>query len=162
MKPQLFDLFQAQIRNEFESAYKYLGMAAYFETTPFKGFAGWMRLQAKEETEHAMKFFDYVHDRGHHLKLPAIQAMVTDYASPLEAFRETLAHEQLVTSLINEMYRVAVEVQDYAAQTLLQWYIAEQVEEEKQVQDFIDLLETAGSDVASLLIIDKSAAKRSS
>jgi ferritin len=161
MKQQLFDLFQAQIRNEFESAYKYLGMAAYFETTPFKGFASWMRLQAKEETEHAMKFFDYVHDRGHHLQLPAIQAMATEYASPLAAFRETLAHEQLVTSLINEMYRVALEVQDYAAQVLLQWYISEQVEEEKQARDFIDRLEMADGDTTSLLFIDKLAAKRS-
>ncbi|MDR0590450.1 MAG: ferritin [Puniceicoccales bacterium] len=162
MKQQLFDLFQAQIRNELESAYKYLGMAAYFETTPFKGFASWMRLQAKEEIEHATKFFDYVHDRGHHLQLPAIQAVATEYASPLEAFCEALAHEQLVTRLINGMYRVAIEVEDYAAQILLQWYIAEQVEEETQAQDFIDRLEMADGDVSSLLIIDKSAGKRSS
>jgi ferritin len=161
MEQKLLDLFLNQIRNEFESAYKYLGMAAYFETTPFEGFASWMRFQAKEEIEHAMKFFDYVRDRDHHLELLPIQAMPTQYASPLEAFREALAHEQLVTRLINEMYRTAFEIQDYAAQILLQWYITEQVEEEKQVRDIIDKLEIPGGDISKLLAIDKIVGKRS-
>jgi ferritin len=162
MEKKLLDLFQEQIKNELESSYKYLGMAAYFETTPFEGFASWMRLQAKEEVEHAMKLFDYVNERGNSLQLLPIQSMPTAYASPLAVFREAQAHEQLVTRLINEMYRVAIEVRDYAAQILLQWYVAEQVEEEKQVQTIVDQLAIADQNTAAILTIAHNTGKRSS
>jgi ferritin len=160
IEKKLFQLFEEQIKNELESSYKYLGMSAYFETTPFKGFAKWMRSQALEEIEHAMKLFDYVNDRGNSIALLPILSMPTQYESPLAAFREALSHERLVTRLINEMYRVAVEVHDYGAQILLQWYITEQVEEEKQVQDLIDQLDIANNHPSSLLAVDRTAGKR--
>jgi ferritin len=160
IEKKLLDLFLEQIRNELESGYKYLGMAAYFESTPYKGFAKWMRKQAKEETEHAMKFFDYVNNRGNCVELFPIVSMPTRYTSPLEVFQETLAHEQQVTHLIHEMYRVALEVKDFAAQILLQWYITEQVEEEKQAQDILDQIEAVGDNIATLMKIDSKVGKR--
>jgi ferritin len=160
IEKNLLDLFQEQIRNELGSAYKYLGMAAYFESTPYKGFAKWMRKQAKEETEHAIKFFDYVNDRGNHVELFPLASEPTHYSSPLEVFQEALAHEQRVTHLIHEMYRVALEIKDFAAQILLQWYIAEQVEEEKQAQDILDQIETVGNNIAALMKVDSKVGKR--
>jgi ferritin len=160
IEKKLLDLFQEQIRNELESAYKYLGMAAYFESTPYGGFAKWMRKQAQEEMEHAMKFFDYVNDRGNHIELFPIASMPTHYTSPREVFQETLAHEQQVTHLIHEMYRVALETKDFAAQILLQWYITEQVEEEKQAQDILDQIEAVGDNIAALMKIDSRVGKR--
>jgi ferritin len=160
IEKKLLDLFQEQIRNELESAYKYLGMAAYFESTAYKGFAKWMRKQALEEIEHGMKLFDYVNDRGNHVELFPLPSEATHYPSPLEVFRETLKHEQRVTHLIHEMYRVAIEIQDFAAQILLQWYITEQVEEEKQVQDILDQMEAAGDNAVALMKIDSKLGKR--
>ena len=160
MDPKLVDLFQQQIKNEFESAYIYLGMAAYFDASPYSGFASWMHLQASEEIEHGMKFFKYLNERGHHIELLPIARATTHYESPLAAFKKALAHEQLVTSLINEMYRVAVELKDYAAQIELQWFIKEQVEEEEQVQQIIDQLELVGDNMPGVLSIDRNAGKR--
>jgi ferritin len=160
IEKKLLDLFQEQIRNELESAYKYLGMAAYFESTPHTGFAQWMRRQAREEMEHAMKLFDHVNDRGNHVELLPLAVMPTHYPSPLEAFRETLKHEQWVTHLIHEMYGVAIEIKDFAAQVLLQWYVSEQVEEEKQVRDILSQIEIAGDNIAALMKIDSKAGKR--
>lgn len=160
IQEKLLQLFQKQINYEFESAYIYLGMAAYFETTPYKGFAAWMRKQAKEEIDHGMRFFDYLCDRGHRIELPMIPEVSTYYDSPLSAFLRALEHEQLVTSRINELYRVAGEVRDYAAQIALEWFISEQVEEEKQVQDLVDQIQLAGDNVSGLMAIDRSASKR--
>jgi ferritin len=160
MEKKLLNLFQAQIKNELESAYKYLGMSAFFETTAFKGFAEWMRAQTKEEIEHSIKLFDYINDRGHRVELLPIASMPTQYNSPLEVFQAALAHEQFVTRLINEMYGVAIEVRDYAAQTFLQWYIDEQVEEEKQVQDILDRMEISGNSISSLLALDRMLSQR--
>jgi ferritin len=157
---KLLDLFQEQINKEFESAYKYLGMAAYFQTTPFQGFATWMRHQTEEELAHGMKLFDYVHSRGHCAQLLPIASMPTQYSSALEIFKGALAHEQFITHSINEMYRVALEVRDYAAQILLQWYIAEQVEEEEQVQEIVDQLEFLGDNMAGIMAINRTAGKR--
>jgi ferritin len=151
---------QEQLNNEFGAAYKYLDMVAYFEATPYKGFASWMRKQAQEEIEHAMKFFDYIVDRGNCVELKPIHLEVIHYNSPLEVFKEALAHEQRVTQLIHELYRVALEVNDFAAQVLLHWYIEEQVEEEKQVQDIIDQIQIVGDNMAALMAVDRAVRKR--
>ncbi|MDR1591095.1 MAG: ferritin [Puniceicoccales bacterium] len=160
IEKKLLDLFLEQIRNELESAYKYLGMSAYFESTPYKGFAKWMRKQAIEETEHAIKLFDYVNERGNHVELFPLEPMPTHYASPLEVFQETLNHERQVTHLISEMYVAALEVRDFAAQIFLQWYITEQVEEERQAQDILDLIEVAADNTSALMGIDRQVSQR--
>ena len=160
MDQKLVDLFQQQIKNEFESAYIYLGMAAYFDASPYAGFASWMHLQFHEEMEHGMRFFKYLSERGHHVELFPIPTATTHYNSPLEAFKAALGHEQLVTRLINEMYRVAVELKDYAAQIELEWFIKEQVEEEEQTQHIVDQLTLVRDNVAAALAIDRIAGKR--
>lgn len=157
---KLLQLMNEQLRNEFEAAYKYLGMAAYLETTPYKGMAHWMRVQSKEETEHAMKIFDYINSRCNHVELLPITNMPTMYNSPLDAFKEALKHEQLVTSLVNTMYKTAFELNDYASQFFLQWYITEQVEEEEQVQDIIDQIEAVQDSKSGIFAINSKLANR--
>lgn len=157
---RLLILFNQQLRNELESAYKYLGMAAYLETTPFHGMAHWMRKQSTEELSHGMKFFDFINSRGNHVELADIAAQPTRYSSPLEAFRAALKHERLVTSLINELYTLALELNDYASQEFLRWFISEQVEEEAGVTTIIDQLEAVENSQAGLLVIDRMLAKR--
>jgi len=154
---KLEELINKQIQMEFESRYAYLAMSAWFETTPFGGFAQWMRLQASEENFHAMKFFDYLNDRFGTVKLMSIGEPKASYESPLDAFRASLSHEQKVTASINDLYAAAMEEKDFATMEFLNWFLSEQVEEEKSVQDMIDELELAGSDPDALLRLDKKA-----
>lgn len=149
-----------QINNELSSYYSYLAMTAYLETTPFSGFAGWMRSQAEEEKAHAMKIFDYLNDRGGKVVLKAIDQPKTDYSSPLEIFKTSLNQEMQVTSQINELYETAREEKDFTTQAFLDWFLDEQVEEEKSAQDMVDRLEFAGDKPEALLLLDTQAANR--
>lgn len=157
IKPAIEDLINQQIQMEFESRYAYLAMSAWFETTPFQGFASWMRRQASEENFHAMKFFDYLNDRFGTVKLLPIGEPAADFGSPLAAFRASLAHEQKVTASIHALYEAAMAEKDFATLEFLNWFLSEQVEEEKTVQDVIDELELAGDDPDALLRLDKKA-----
>lgn len=151
------DLINKQIQMEFESRYAYLAMSAWFETTPFQGFAAWMRRQASEENFHAMKFFDYLNDRFGTVKLLPIGEPKASFSSPLEAFKSSLSHEEKVTASINSLYEAAQAEKDFATMEFLNWFLSEQVEEEKTVQDVIDELELAGEDPDALLRLDKKA-----
>jgi ferritin len=144
-----------QIQREFASAYIYLSMAAYFEATTLPGFANWMRIQFHEEQAHAIKFFDFVHDRGGVVKLQPIEGPPTEFKSPVEVFEITLGHEQKVTGHINDLYALAVEERDYPSQTLLQWYIDEQVEEEKNAGDILGMLKMIAGNPHALLMLDR-------
>jgi ferritin len=143
-----------QITHEMASAYLYLSMSAYFESENLPGFAHWMKVQFEEEQEHALKFFEYIHDRGGKVSLQPIPQVEVEFGSPLEVFKKTLAHEQHVTSLINKIYKVAVAEDDVASQIFLQWFINEQVEEEKNASTILDLLEKVGSSVGALYQVD--------
>jgi ferritin len=158
-KPVL-DLMNEQITHEMASAYIYLSMSAYFETINLPGFASWMKLQFEEEQEHAMKFYEFVLDRGEKVTLQAIPGPRTDFASPLEAFQVTYEHEQKVTALINNIYKVALEQNDVASQVFLHWFITEQVEEEKNASTIVDILTKIGSSVGSLYQLDHQLGKR--
>jgi ferritin len=149
-----------QISLEFSSAYAYLGMAAYFEQSPFTGFAKWMELQSKEELGHAAKFFKYVIERGGKVALQAIPEPKSDFKSPLEAFRASLGHEQKVSASICGLYELAQAERDFATLSFLQWFLDEQVEEEKTVADIITKLELVGENHNGLYQVDKLAAKR--
>jgi ferritin len=149
-----------QIKYELESAYIYLSMAAYFESINLPGFAHWMRIQTGEEQEHAMKFFDFIYDRGGRVVLQAIPQPPADFASPLDAFEKALAHEQKVTGLINDLYALAVEGKDYASQTFLQWFVDEQVEEEKSAGDIVEMLKMIGDKGQALFMADRQLAQR--
>lgn len=154
------DAMNKQIMYEMQSAYLYLSMSAYFESENLPGFAKWMRVQFEEEQEHALKFFDYIHDRGGKVSLEAFPQVNVDFASPKAAFEETYAHEQKVTSLILGIYDVAVKEKDVASQIFLQWFIDEQVEEEKNASSILDMLNRIGSSAGSLYQLDHQLGKR--
>jgi ferritin len=149
-----------QIGHELASAYFYLSATGYFEAINLTGFARWMRLQAQEEVAHAMKFFDFINDRGGRAALPAIPAPPADFQSPLDAFTRALEHEQTVTGLINALYTLAVQEEDYPAQVLLQWFITEQVEEEKSATTMMEELKLVGSNTSALLLLNNEAGAR--
>ena len=149
-----------QINHELFSAYLYLSMSAYFEASSLPGFAKWTRMQAQEETEHALKFFDYIADRGGRIELQAIDKPQKEWGSALEAFKAVLGHEQKVTSLINKLYATAVAEKDYATEVLLHWFISEQVEEEKNATAIVDQLQMMEEHKAAIINIDHHVGKR--
>ena len=149
-----------QIKNELYSAYQYLAMAAYCESANLPGFAHWMRTQAREETEHAMKFYDFILDRSGQVVLQAIDQPVAEFSSPLEVFERALEHEQEVTAMINDLYGLAVRENDYASQTFLQWFVTEQVEEEKNAGDVVETLRMIGDKSEALFLLDRELAGR--
>jgi ferritin len=144
-----------QIRDELYSAYLYLSMSAYFEANNRPGSARWMRLQSEEEVSHAMKLFDYMNDRGSRVVLQGIEQPPAEFASTLDIFEKALAHEQKVTGLINSIYELAVKENDYPTQIELQWFITEQVEEEKSAGDIVDQLKMVGDHGPSLIMLDR-------
>ena len=148
------DAMNEQIKHEFHSAYVYLSMTAYCEAANLPGFAHWMRLQAAEEVEHALKFFNFINDRSGRVQLQAIDQPPVEFASPLDVFEQALAHEQHITGLINRIYGLAVQEQDYASQAFLQWFVTEQVEEEKNASDVVERLKLAGDSKHALLMLD--------
>lgn len=151
----LQDAINDQINFELFSAYLYLSMSAHFETQNLPGFANWTRVQYQEETGHAMKFYKYVFDRSGVVTLKAIAQPTIKFKTPLDIFKEVLKHEQKVTSLINKLYELAVKEKDYAAQIFLQWFINEQVEEEKNATDIINMLAMIGDSSVSLIMADR-------
>jgi len=156
---KMLEALNSQINAELWSAYLYLSMSADFENKGYEGFAHWFRMQYKEETEHALKFFDYINDRGGTVRLHTIKEVPQTWATPLGAFEEVQAHEIKVTELIHNLMDLAVQEKDYATQNLLRWYIDEQVEEEKNVQTILDKLKRVG-DGGGLVYIDKELKKR--
>lgn len=149
-----------QIHHELHSAYVYLSMSAYLEAANFNGFAQWMRMQSKEEVNHAMKLFDYVNDRNGRVVLKALEQPPTDFKSVLDTFENALQHEMKVTRMIHSLYELATREMDYATQVALQWFINEQVEEEATANTVVDRLKIAGNDGAALLILDREMGSR--
>lgn len=143
-----------QIKNELYSAYLYLSMAAYCESINLGGFAHWLRLQYEEEVSHAMKFFDHINNRGGRVVLQAIDQPPSDFKSPLQLFENVLEHELKVTGMINKLYEIAQKEKDYPAQIMLQWFIEEQVEEEKTASEIVEQLKLIGDRGPALLILN--------
>lgn len=154
------DAINEQIKHEFYAAYTYLSMSAYFEANNLPGFGAWMRAQAREEITHGMKLFDFVNDRGGRVLLKAVDAPPTDFKSPLDVFEHALKHEQKVTAMINTLYETAAKANDFAAQVALQWFITEQVEEEKTADLIVEQLKMIGNDRPALLMLDRELGSR--
>jgi ferritin len=150
-----------QLNAELYSSYLYLSMNAYFKSVNLDGFANWMYYQAQEELEHAMKFYDFVIQRGGKVQLLQIAAPPTEWDSPLAVFEATLEHEQKVTGLINNLVDVAHEERDHATNIFLQWFVSEQVEEEESVGGVLEQLKLMGDAKGGLFMIDRELAKRS-
>ncbi|WP_395745825.1 ferritin [Prosthecobacter sp.] len=160
LNPKLTKLLNEQINNEMSSSYVYLAMASWFERTPYTGFAQWMFAQSREETVHALKFYQYLVDRDAKVELQPIAQPKMDYKSPQDVFQHSLQQEEKVTQQINDLYEVAEQVKDHASKNLLLWFLNEQMEEEKTVRDMLDRLKLAGEDPASLLVLDREAGNR--
>ncbi len=154
------DAMNEQIKNELYSAYLYLSMSAHFESKTLGGFAKWLRLQAQEELEHAMKFYDFILERGGEVTLKAIDQPPSSWNSNLEAFFQVLEHEQKVTKLIHDLYELALKEKDYPSQVMLQWFIDEQVEEEKNATEVIEKLKMIEAHGTAVLMLDHELGKR--
>lgn len=154
------DALNDQVNAELYSAYLYLSMAAYFESINLPGFANWMRVQTQEELMHAMKIYDYVHQRGGTVKLKPIDGPPAEWKSPLAVFEAAYKHEQKVTGLINKLVNLAIEDKDHAANTFLQWFINEQVEEEKSANEIVQKLKLLADAPGGLYMLDNQMGQR--
>lgn len=138
-----------QMNRELYSAYLYLGISSYFESINLKGFASWMRVQSQEEIIHAMKFYSYILAKGGKALMQDIEAPPNDWKSPADAFARSLAHEELVTSLIDDLVNLALSEKDNSTNTFLQWFVTEQVEEESSFDEVLQKLKLLGKDTGS-------------
>ena len=160
MNTKLQKALTEQVNKELFSAYLYLGMATYCESISLDGFGQWMKVQAQEEMIHAMKIFTFLGDRGVRVELPAIAKPETDFTSVLDVFQKTLAHEKKVTASIDKVYSIAKEVKDNASVVFLEWFITEQVEEEKSASDILEKLKLIGKDSGAILMLDQTLGAR--
>lgn len=160
LSKKIEEAFNKQINKEFYSSYLYLSMAAYFESKNLKGFASWMKIQVDEENSHAMKFFDFVNQRGSKVKLLKIEAPKTSWINPTKVFEEVLAHEKFITKSITELYNLTQKENDIASSIFLNWFIQEQIEEENTAKEILEKLKLIKDDQATLYLLDKELASR--
>ncbi len=151
----MLDALNDQINMELRSAYAYLAMSAYCERMHFRGCAGWLRVQSQEELGHAMKLFDFLRDRGEKIVLKALPEVPTDFASIPDVFEQAVQHEVAVTEKINSIYELAFREKVYAAAAQLEWFLTEQVEEEKTTRDIAIKFNLVRNDSAALLDMDR-------
>ena len=148
------DAINKQVNAEVSSAYLYLSMSAYLAANNRPGCAHWMRVQWEEELSHAMKLFEHINDRGGHAALKAIPQPPTEFKSLHDVFKQVLDHEKEVTALIHKLYETAVKENDYPTQVMLQWFIKEQVEEEKNATEVVEQLKLIGDQGAAVIMLD--------
>lgn len=160
IKKAVQDAINEQINKELFSAFLYLSMSAYFADKNLPGFAKWLRVQYKEETEHAMKFYDYLIERGGKVALKAIDQPQMEWTSSKDIFEMVLEHEKKVTGLIYSLYELAIKEKDYPTQILLQWYINEQVEEEANATQIVEQLKMIEDRGTAVLMLDRQLGKR--
>jgi len=150
----------AQVNAEQYSGYLYLSMCSYFQNKGLRGFAHWMEIQAAEEFGHSRKLYNYLFERGGRVTLRPIDGPPAEWKSPEYVFEEVCRHEQKVTGLINDLVNLAIAEKDHATNQMLQWFVAEQVEEEASAQEILDELKLIGNDGNGLLMKDRELAQR--
>lgn len=160
LSQQLHDALNAQINAEMWSAYLYLSMSMDAEAKGLKGVANWFHIQFQEEQDHARILMNYLLSRNAEVRLRPIDAVRTSWDSPLDMFRDTLAHEQKVTAMINNLASIAAADKDYASSNMLVWFIDEQVEEEDTVRNMISACEAVEGNKFGLYMLDKELALR--
>lgn len=160
LSEKMQNALNAQINAELWSAYLYLSMSMDASAKGLKGVANWFAIQFKEEQDHAQILINYVNARGGRVLLAAIDAVQTEWSSVLAMYENTLEHEQKVTSLINDLYNLAIEEKDHATRSMLTWFVDEQVEEEESARDLIDQLRMVADDKLGLYMVDKELAAR--
>jgi ferritin len=160
MTPTVLEAINQQVSNEFSASFSYLSMAGWCEHNNFTGAAAWMRVQSAEEHAHALRLFNFLLARNHQVKLLGIQAPRSDFGSLLEVFEQSLAQEQSVSGQIDRLYELAFSEKVFAAMAELQWFITEQVEEEKTVREIVAKLRMVSHDPASVLDVDRELGSR--
>ena len=160
MNSKIEQAFNTHLNAEFYSSYLYLSMASYFAAQNLAGMNTWMRVQVDEERMHALKFVDFINDRGGRNVLEQIDKPKIEWASPLEAFQDALAHEQLISQKINDLVDLAVKESDHSAAAFLQWFVTEQVEEEATAQAIVCKLALIKDNSMGLLMIDQQLGQR--
>ncbi len=153
-------LLNTQVNKEFYSAYLYLDFSNFYESKGLSGFANWYKVQAQEERDHAMLFYQYLHNNGAHVALEAIEKPAAKLETLMDALKAGLEHEVYVTGLIHNLYDAAHDVKDFRTTQFLDWFIKEQGEEEKNAQDLITKMELFGNDPKSLYMLDNELAGR--
>lgn len=161
MDAKIEQALNAQINLEFSASYSYLAMAIYMDAEHLSGFASWMVKQSDEERAHGRRLLRYLLDRSGHVELESVPKPQAEYGSIKEVFEISLEQEKTNTSSINKLYALARDLDDYATQAHLQWFLDEQVEEEKSIIDILGRLELAGDDKTALLILDEYLGSRS-
>lgn len=156
----MHDKLNQQIQKEFYSSYFYMQMEAYFASVHLDGFANFFRVQALEERDHAVKFFNFVNETSGNVKLMQIDAPKSDFNSPTEVFKLALEHEQFVTKSIFELVSAAIEEKDFSTQSFLQWFVTEQVEEEANMDKILGKLKYVEGDGRGLLLLDSELGQR--
>ena len=154
------NILNEQINKEFYSAYLYLAMSAFFDNMGLYGFANWTKVQAREEVDHGMIIFDYMIDRNTPVQLKQIDIPDTDFKNPLQVFEKVLEHEKYVTSSIDSIAKLSLDECDLATLNFINWYLKEQIEEEKNTTDIITKLKLFGDEDASLYLINEELQKR--
>ncbi|MDY6932783.1 MAG: ferritin [Spirochaetota bacterium] len=160
MNKKILDALNEQLNAELYSSYLYLAMCAYFKSINLDGFANWMRVQAQEELVHAMKFFDYINNRGGRVTFALIEKPPLEWGSPLDAFEDAYRHEQKVTGLIHDIVDLSQTEKDYSTFNFLQWFVSEQVEEEASADMVVQMLKLIGDQGNGLFIVDRELAQR--
>ena len=155
LNSKVHELLNAQINKEFYSAYLYLDISNYFEDRTLDGFANWYMVQAQEERDHAMLFYQYLQNNHEKVTLEVIDKPDLKIEKDMDALQASLKHEIYVTSLINDIYAVAYEVRDFRTMQFLDWFVKEQGEEEKNATDLISKMELFGSDPKSLYMLNQ-------
>jgi ferritin len=151
---EVAEIINDQINHELNASYVYMGMSAYFDSESLPGFAKWFRAHAQEENGHAMRLYDFLVSCNVQVKLKGLDAPKVDYASPVDAVKAALTHEETVTEQIKNMFRVAHDAQEFTTQPMLHWFLAEQVEEEDLFSGVLDRVEAAKSRF-DLLTLDR-------
>ena len=160
MNTKVHDLLNQQINKEFYSAYLYLDFSNYFEDAGLDGFANWYKIQAQEERDHAMLFYQYLQNENQKVTLEAIPKPDKQPKCHMDVLKAALEHEEYVTSLINDIYAAAYEVKDFRTMQFLDWFVKEQGEEETNANDMITKMELFGSDPKSLYMLNQELAAR--
>ena len=154
------DAFNDQLNAETFSAYLYWSMSAYFDDLNLGGFATWMRVQAQEEMVHAMRFYDFINDRGGRVVIAALEAPPGEWDSPLAAFEAAYKHERLISKRIGDLVDLATAEKDHAANAFLQWFVTEQVEEESSADQVVQKLKLVAEAPGGLFMLDRELGQR--
>jgi ferritin len=160
MNKEIEAAFNEHLNAELYSSYLYLSMANYFAAENLEGMTSWMQVQAEEERLHSMKFLEHINERGGRVVLKQIDEPKIEWSSPLEAFQDAYEHECLISSKINTLVDLSVQHSDHAANTFLQWFVTEQVEEEATALSIVEKLKKIGDNPLGLFMVDDQLGQR--